>query len=102
MRISFTFALFMALFLGYVQSCNKGGALSLDLCAGQECALNMQCASNSCIGFDINNNSTGFCSLESYQVTLIVIGSIVFCAGAILGGVCCHRRRKLRGDLHHY
>ena len=54
MKISFTFALFMALFLAYVQSCNKGGAFSVDLCAGQACTINQQCASNSCIGVDNN------------------------------------------------
>ncbi len=93
------------LFATYVNSCNRGYYLTtIDLCAGEECIVSTQCASNNCYNIQIEDNgkTKGFCSLEGYQWALIVIGAVLFCAGIIIGCICCIRRRKLGREVHAY
>ena len=77
-----------------------------DLCPYQQCKYDDQCSSFDCINATILNGrvTLGYCRLETWQIVLIALGSLLVFVGIVILIVCCCRRRRktIRHSLHTY
>ncbi len=85
-------------FASSTYACNRGHIYQSDLCDGESCYLDSQCASGKCWDFGDDNHGYCFSNLPAWAIVVIVIASLLFCL-AVIGLICCCCRR--RKELHH-
>ena len=101
--------LLITLAIAGIQGCirtNHYDEKESDLCPYQQCKYDNQCSSGDCINASILDDRLilGYCRLETWQIVLIALGSLLVFVGIVILIVCCCRKRRkfIRHSLHTY
>ena len=94
-----------ALLAQLASACNYGNKYKDNLCNGEQCSYDWQCASGWCP----DDLDRCMFVLPVWAIVLIVLGSILFCVGIVILICCCcckgrtiKYNQKLERHSHHY